>query len=139
MTQKIDVNSQVNQDIKSRLVDRDVYCNVNSLVEFALKHSEDTDSPIQWDDIENLYASPDYGDDEEREEEPQEIFEWWAVSRWLYEKLKAHGAPVYGDGFNHYWGRTTTGQAIMLDGIISDICKEMEILEGQANSWADKK
>ena len=33
------------------------------------------------------------------------------------------------------WGRATTGQAILLDGVISEICSDMEILEGQANEW----
>jgi len=74
--------------------------------------------------------------DEEPENEPQEIFEWWIVTEWLYEKLKAKGQPVLEWGNNYYWGRCTTGQAILLDGVISEICSEMQILEGQANDWS---
>lgn len=73
---------------------------------------------------------------EEPEQEAQEIYEWWVVSNWLYEKLKAKGHPVLEWGNNYYWGRCTTGQAILLDGVISDICSEMEILEGQKYDWS---
>ena len=69
------------------------------------------------------------------EEEPQEIFEWWAVSEYLFEKLKAKHEPVLEYGNIYIWGRTCTGQAILLDGVISEIALEMEILEGQKNEW----
>lgn len=73
---------------------------------------------------------------EELESEPQEIFEWWIVTDHLYDKLKEKGEPVIEWQNLSIWGRTTTGQAILLDGVISDICEEMEILEGQKYSWA---
>lgn len=69
------------------------------------------------------------------ESEPAEIFEWWAVSSFLFEQLRDNGYCVVDAGSCHIWGRTTTGQAILLDGVITRICAEMEILEGQANSW----
>lgn len=78
------------------------------------------------------YTAPDT---ELCDEEPQEIFEWWIVTEWLYEKLKAKGEPVLEWGCNYYWGRTCTGQAILLDGVITDICADLEILEGQKNEW----
>ena len=60
--------------------------------------------------------------------EPQEIYEWWLVTQWFYEKLKAQGEPVLcHDDFNHWWGRTTTGQSIMLDHVIDDIRKASDI------------
>lgn len=70
------------------------------------------------------------------EEEPQEIFEWWIVSKFLYEKLKCKGEPVLEWGNNYYWGRTCTGQAILLDEVISEIAEEMEILQGQKWDWS---
>jgi hypothetical protein len=73
------------------------------------------------------------------ETEAQEIFEWWIVTEWLYRQLKGKGEPVLEWGNNYYWGRCTTGQAILLDGVISSICWGMEILDGQANSWAKKE
>src|SRR5512145_684814 len=69
-----------------------------------------------------------------------EIFEHWIVSDWLANKLKEHGHKVMRDFFGMtIWCRPTTGQAIMLDGVISEICEELEILDGQKNSWAEKK
>ncbi len=70
------------------------------------------------------------------EEENAEIFEWWQVSDFLCVKLKEQGYPVIED-FN-LWGRTTTGQAILLDGVITKICADMEILQGQKHSWQSK-
>jgi len=68
------------------------------------------------------------------ESEPQDIFEWWLVSSYLCEKLAELGHPVIEN--EGIWGRCTTGQAILLDYAITVICANMEILEGQANSWA---
>lgn len=73
---------------------------------------------------------------EDLDSEPQEVYEWWAVSEYLFEKLKAQGAPVLEYANMYIWGRCTTGQAILLDYAITKICAEMEILEGQSNSWA---
>lgn len=75
-------------------------------------------------------------DQDDWNNEPQEILEWWIITRWFYEKLKAKGQPVLQWGNNHYWGRCCSGQAILLDGVISEICLEMKILEGQANDWS---
>jgi len=67
-----------------------------------------------------------------------EIFEHWIVSDYLADKLEEHGHKVLRDFFGMtVWCRPTTGQAILLDVVISEICAEMEILEGQKYSWAD--
>lgn len=67
--------------------------------------------------------------------EIRDVYEWWLVSDWLAEKLKSHGEVMVSDGWNQYWGRCTTGQAILLDYVISKICEDMEILEGQQYEW----
>ena len=73
------------------------------------------------------------------ESESREIYEWWAVSNWLAEKLKEKGYPVIINNYRcSYWGRTTTGQVILLDSVISSICYDLEILEGQKLSWKSK-
>lgn len=187
---KIDYNSGVNQDIKSKYVGREVYTCFSYEMDSILKMSYETsDNELPtWDDIENIYYFDDENviykimeefsynendfieyandsntynrkvktegdfkvflnslDDEELEElaekfniniedersTPHEIFEWWIVSEFLYRKLKEKGYPVLQWGNNYYWGRCTTGQAILLDYVISSICEEMEILEGQ--------
>jgi len=51
-----------------------------------------------------------------------EVFEHWIVSDWLADKLEAKGERIDRDfaGLT-IWGRTTTGQAIALDGVIEEI------------------
>jgi hypothetical protein len=187
-------NSSKNQEIKGKFVGREIYCNVNSLVEYCLNKShEDSDSPVQFDELENYYTYPEWsvkllgetlsfdgGTEEDKEtfleefdrleeesqelldkeeiseathernleliaeakdefneleQEPQEVFEWWAVSGYLYDKLKELGHVVVDTGSCKVWGRTTTGQAILLDYVITRICADLGILEGQENEW----
>ncbi|MFA5240430.1 MAG: zinc ribbon domain-containing protein [Phycisphaerae bacterium] len=73
------------------------------------------------------------------ENEPQEVFEWWIITEWLAKKLLAHNEPIIEWGNNWYWGRTCSGQAILLDSVISQICEEQEILEGQKYDWSKNK
>jgi hypothetical protein len=70
------------------------------------------------------------------EDEAKEIYEWWIVSSFLAKKLKAQNQAIIEWGNNFYWGRETTGQAILLDGVISRICSDMEILENQQYDWS---
>lgn len=67
--------------------------------------------------------------------EMQEILEWIHVSNFLYDRLREKGHPVWNDGSIYVWGRTSTGQAILYDDVISGICSDMEIFEGQKNEW----
>lgn len=63
--------------------------------------------------------------DEEPEQQTQDIYEWWAVTSWLAEKLRDRGHPVIINQYGvSYWGRCTTGQAIKLDGVIKSIVTE---------------
>ena len=66
----------------------------------------------------------------------EEVFEWWAVSRWFGEKLEEQGCVVIESWGKSYWGRQTTGQAISLDGCVINIAKNMQILEGMENDWS---
>jgi hypothetical protein len=67
--------------------------------------------------------------------EMQEICEWIHVSNLLHDRLREKGHPVWDDDKVYVWGRTTTGQAILFDDVISGICNDMEIFEGQKNEW----
>lgn len=65
-----------------------------------------------------------------------EVYEHWAVTQWLAEKLQTQGERVDTDfaGLN-IWARTTTGQAIGLDGCIQRIYADMTkpcVAEGEA-------
>lgn len=67
----------------------------------------------------------------------KEAYEHWLVDRWFGEQLDAHGEMVIFDflGLECIWGRTCTGQAILLDHVIGEIAEEMEILENQKHEW----
>lgn len=67
--------------------------------------------------------------------EQQKIYEWMHVSNWLHDRLREKGIPVWNDNRVYVWGRTSTGQAILFDDVVSEICNDMEILEGQKNEW----
>lgn len=58
-----------------------------------------------------------------------EAYEHWIVTGWMASKLAEKGEMVARDicGLT-IWGRTTTGQAIYMDGVIQQIYKEL--LEG---------
>ncbi len=190
-------DSEANQRIKQKFVNREVYSHVGTMVEYILSKSyEERDIPFSWDDVTNLYRPycPECGDsagfeditaykcgncDEIFEEKPvtcscydedddepyedlfeeidaykcencghivedkddldnenAEIFEWYIVSSFLCGKLEEHGEPVISD--EDIWGRTCTGQSIMLDGVITRICYEMGILEGQKYDWSEQ-
>lgn len=64
-----------------------------------------------------------------------EVYEWWLVSNNLARRLKSHGHIIVDDYTCSIWGRQCSGQAILLDNVISVICEEMEILDGQRFSW----
>lgn len=126
-------NSNTNQSIKSQFIERHVYANVNSLVEYIIqKGFEDSNAPFTIEDIENIYIE----NEETGESEMQEVFQWYIVSDYLAEKLKEKGEPIIND--ENIWGRGTCGQAILLDYVITEICAEMQILENQENSWANR-
>jgi len=56
-----------------------------------------------------------------------EIFEHWAVSRWLGELLQAKGEKVDFDFAGMVvWGRRTTGQGIALDHVIHEIIRDLD-------------
>ena len=59
--------------------------------------------------------------------EIKEIFEWWVVSDWLAKRLEAHGEPLLINDYGTWWGRTCTGQAILLDFVIEQIYDELEM------------
>lgn len=101
-----------------------------------------------WDEVQNLYPQNDWSEEDileyiednggvlpEKDEDgdydedelveaardsPQrpEVFEWWAVSRHLFQKLDGQCQPVLEYAGNYWWGRCTTGQSIILDSIL---------------------
>lgn len=218
--------SSFNQRVAGKFVFEQVYCNVNSMVEFILACSDEGHvTPFSWDDVENrtvetvdenqvrfivetcgstkdeeineylahFYHIDSDGDDEaepfltvtledilmarnqevieldrieeawevydfmverlanqpsfietftflsehddvNKTEETNEAYEWWAVSRWLYDLLKEKNEIVLDAGSCYVWGRGSSGQAIKIDGIIERILAERNYLYGQINA-----
>jgi hypothetical protein len=55
-----------------------------------------------------------------------EVFEHWIVSDWLARELEGKGEMVSRDIYGlTVWGRTTTGQSIILDRVICDIYDDL--------------
>lgn len=109
-------------DRAMRYIENDIWARQTSLILDAFGRLDDIGG-IHVDSIHNLYVVPE---DEDEDIEQQEIYEWYLVSEWMAKKLDAQGEPVlYGD-YNYYWGRTCTGQAIILDGTFQKIAQAIE-------------
>ena len=69
----------------------------------------------------------------------REALEFWAVSEHMGRRLLEHGEAVLELFGLTIWGRTTSGQAILLDRVIEGIGHDMGILHGQAyhKYWLD--
>ena len=101
------------QQEKNRLVvDQEIFCCVSSEATYILSQDDDQ-APFSYDDIENLY---------DENEKAQEVLEWWKCSNWFIEKLAEIGEVVIPHA--NLWGRTCSGQAILLDNTITQIQKK---------------
>ena len=116
-----DMNGK-NQAIAQKFVEREVFSCVSYLVGDCIEKGV-----INYEDIEN--------NTEDTDGNYPEIFEYWLVSSYLFDKLKEKGEPVIETHALKIWGRCTTGQGISIDRVIEDICSDMEILHGQKYAW----
>lgn len=66
-------------------------------------------------------------------ETPRDIYEWWLVSSWLADQLADMGEPVIRNGFGYWWGRTCTGQALLMDGTLQEVAAQFlpECVKGE--------
>lgn len=117
----------------------------------GIPNYEDAAKDAGWEESVKGFENKETGDSSDAKDwkelceaadiDPYEIvvFEHWIVTDWLADKLESYGEKVIRDFFGlTIWCRPTTGQAILLDGVISAICEEMEILSGQKNDWGRK-
>ncbi len=114
------------------LVDREVL----SCFSYAMQELQEKEV-ISFEDIENLYftdeqikkynplikTDEDLQEFKDNGEAMQDIYEYWIVSEWFFDKLKELNEPVIEWGGLYIWGRTCTGQAICLDYTIDEIRK----------------
>lgn len=54
-------------------------------------------------------------------EDYQEIYEYWLVSKWLYEQLYKVGAPTLEYAGVYFYGRTETGQSLTMDHYLGKV------------------
>lgn len=87
------------------------------------RHGQEIDREI--DDVSDTWK--DLCEAHNIEPYEREVFEHWAVSRWLGEKLAAKGEKVDFDFAGMVvWARTTTGQGIALDSVIEEIVADLQ-------------
>lgn len=141
------------QDLAETLWTREAPLNQSMLVDKILEETDSDHDFPEYDDIENLYPdpsdwliqekigwihehtdldtselihdeNPDAVVDAIRDHlEPQEILEWWAISEWFASKLRDKGECILDNDYGIWWGRTCSGQSVVLDAVIQDIAK----------------
>ena len=90
-----------------QITDRLILDNQNLVVEELMKHDESL-----WEELQNL-------------DENSEIMEWWLVTPYMAELLKEKGEVILSDYGCYWWGRTTSGQALYMDGVIQEIAGQI--------------
>ena len=91
----------------NEITDRLILDNQNLVVEELMKHDESL-----WEELQNL-------------DENSEIMEWWLVTPYMAELLKEKGEVILSDYDCYWWGRTTSGQALYMDGVIQEIAGQI--------------
>ena len=56
-----------------------------------------------------------------------EVLEWWLITPYLARLLCRKDELVIEDYACHWWGRTTSGQAIYMDSVIADIVQYIQL------------
>lgn len=72
---------------------------------------ETIDGLDDWRDAVREYSS----------DNPQEAYEWWRVTGWLCQRLCDIGEIVIDNDFGCWWGRTCTGQSMLMDGTLQQV------------------
>ena len=101
------------EDKKEKLVNREVLCNVSYLVTELMSQEK------YFEELSELIGQ------EDDEGNMQEALEFWVVTPWFAEKLKAQGELVAEFFDLVIWGRQTSGQVIYADTVIDDITREL--------------
>lgn len=79
--------------------------------------ADDDDSPHGW-----LTEARD-ACHEHAQNHPAEVFEWYRVDPWLCARLREIGEVVIDNDYGEWWGRCTTGQNNIMDGVLQRIAQ----------------
>lgn len=93
----------------------------NELKDMLSEYQDDVNDSSEVNYIKYSNYFINFIDELEENREYQEIFQWFMVDSYQYEKLLEIGEPVLYAGGAYFWGRTCCGQAIELDGTFQKI------------------
>jgi hypothetical protein len=127
----VDYNSEKNIDIKRAFLKQEVFYQftkeLNSILAAGKNlHGISAGLPC-WQEVKNLQGKTD-----------RSKIEWFIVSEYLHGELGLKGEIVLQWGESHFWGRTNNHVKMERDPVISEVCEEMQILEGQEYEGAVK-
>ena len=91
----------------NEITDRLILDNQNLVVEELMRHDESL-----LDSLQNF-------------DDSSEVLEWWLVTPYMAELLKEKGEVILSDYGCYWWGRTTSGQALYMDGVIQEIAGQI--------------
>lgn len=111
------------QQSANRIVQNEVHLCLSAVI-YGLTRYANIPDGMDADTAIELWQ-PVYEGEKDEEENPMEVFEHWAVSDWLAEKLTEHHERVVEFFDLNVWCRTTTGQGISSDHVIETITREM--------------
>ena len=60
---------------------------------------------------------------EHSQDNPPDVYEWYRVSPWLLGQLAAIGEVTLDNAYGEWWGRTCTGQGVIMDGTFQKIAE----------------
>ena len=103
---------QNQQELIDRIIDREVLTLANQLIEDVFKKQED-----EFIEIENLI--------DEETEDYKEIFQYFIVSKYLYDKLNSVNASIFKYKGLFFWGRTDFGQCLSMNHELKQITKNI--------------
>jgi len=107
------------QEKAKKLVGNNIYHNLCLTTEKELK-----ENPELLFEAENYYPVNEEGKKDYENGNYPEVYEFWAISKWLSEKLEEKGEIIFEMLDFIVWGRQTTGQAILMDNVIEEIVKD---------------
>ncbi|PHN04335.1 hypothetical protein [Flavilitoribacter nigricans] len=106
------------------------YDNIENLYAFDLESIEYFLSDHLTDEEMEIMLEQPFDEREAKAEElgyepdPQEIYEWYLISEWLFYQLRDLEQPVLKTDYGFFWGRTATGQAMIMDGTFQKIAEQ---------------
>ena len=106
----------------------DYNCDTEDIAELLEEIGCDELSDIDISDSGNITAIEEFCADNgiDTYEYEQEIMEYWAISKWLYETLDFVGYPVSEFQGMYIMCRTTTGQMLSMDYVWQQVLEYLE-------------